>query len=112
MNSFIQFISNNGLFAMFLIIMLEYACFPISSEIVLPFFRGSCIRKTNSIFIIIFTSVIAGMIGTSFCYMVGRFGGTALLNRIAKRFPKPRKELTLLMKSLIIMVVMLCVLDV
>lgn len=91
MNSLIQFISNNGLFAMFLIIMLEYACFPVSSEIVLPFSGAVASGKQIPFFIIIFTSVIAGMIGTSFCYMIGRFGGTALLNRITNRFPKTEK---------------------
>ena len=31
-----ELIYEYGLIAMFLIIMLEYACFPVSSEIVLP----------------------------------------------------------------------------
>lgn len=91
MNSLIQFISNHGLLAMFIIIMLEYACFPVSSEIVLPFSGAVASGKQIPFIIIIFTSVIAGMIGTSFCYMVGRFGGNALLNKITKRFPKTEK---------------------
>ncbi|MDF2845183.1 MAG: hypothetical protein K0R00_3609, partial [Herbinix sp.] len=37
MNTLTNLISDYGLIAMFIIIMLEYACFPVSSEIVLPF---------------------------------------------------------------------------
>lgn len=91
MNSIIQFISDYGLAAMFLIIMLEYACFPVSSEIVLPFSGAMAFYKDIPFFIIILTSVIAGTIGTCFCYAVGRYGGTALLDRIKRRFPKTQK---------------------
>ena len=36
MNTISELINEYGLVAMFIIIMLEYACFPVSSEIVLP----------------------------------------------------------------------------
>ncbi|NLZ83910.1 MAG: DedA family protein [Clostridiales bacterium] len=77
-----------GTLAMFIIIMLEYACFPVSSEIVLPFSGAvASINDTNFIFII-FLSIIAGLIGTGITYTIGWFGGAALLNKIKKRFPK------------------------
>lgn len=91
MSSLIKFISDNGLIAMFIIIMLEYACFPVSSEIVLPFSGAIASHKQIPFLVIIFSSVIAGMIGTSFCYAIGRYGGNALLNRIKRRFPKTEK---------------------
>ena len=91
MDALIKFISDNGLIAMFIIIMLEYACFPVSSEIVLPFSGAVAAHKHIPFIIIIFSSVIAGMLGTSFCYAIGRFGGNALINRIIKRFPKTEK---------------------
>lgn len=31
-----SFLQNYGIWAMFVLIMLEYACFPVSSEIILP----------------------------------------------------------------------------
>lgn len=42
-----NFIYEHGLLAMFIIIMLEYACFPVSSEIVLPF--SGAFASINSI---------------------------------------------------------------
>lgn len=77
-----------GLFAMFFIILIEYACFPISSEIVLPF-SGAFASLQNIHFLIILpVSVAAGLIGTSICYLIGWKGGNALINAIIRRFPK------------------------
>lgn len=80
-----------GTLAMFIIIMLEYACFPVSSEIVLPFSGAvASINDTNFIYILVL-SIIAGLIGTGITYTVGWFGGKALLNKIIKHFPKSEK---------------------
>jgi len=84
-------INDYGLIAMFIIIMLEYACFPVSSEIVLPFSGAVASMNHTSFLVILPLSVIAGLIGTGFCYTVGWFGGGALLNAIKKRFPKTGK---------------------
>ena len=35
-----SFLQNYGIWAMFVLIMLEYACFPVSSEIILPLAGG------------------------------------------------------------------------
>lgn len=82
-----------GMIALFVLILLEYACFPISSELVLPFagaFAHSC---HMSFFFIIPLSVLAGLIGTSVCYVIGRIGGSRLLLLFAKRFPKAKKSM-------------------
>ncbi|MDF2802444.1 MAG: associated Golgi protein, partial [Anaerocolumna sp.] len=39
-------------------------------------------------FVIVLLSIIAGIIGTTFCFYIGRLGGTALLDKIIKKFPK------------------------
>jgi membrane protein DedA with SNARE-associated domain len=80
-----------GLAAMFLIILLEYACFPVSSELVLPFSGAVASINHTSFFVILPLSVIAGLIGTGICYTVGWFGGGALINAIKRRFPKSQK---------------------
>ncbi|HHX11594.1 MAG TPA: DedA family protein [Clostridiales bacterium] len=91
MNFLTDLIYKYGTLAMFLIIMLEYACFPVSSEIVLPFSGAvASINDTNFIFILVL-SIIAGLIGTGITYTIGWFGGAALLNKIIKRFPKSEK---------------------
>lgn len=86
-------IYNYGLIAMFLIILLEYACFPVSSEIVLPL-SGAVASINNTHFLIILPlSIIAGLIGTGICYTVGWFGGGAIINAIKHKFPKSEKSL-------------------
>ena len=82
-----------GIIAIFMIILLEYACFPVSSEIVLPF-SGAVASINNTPFLIVLpVSIIAGMLGTTFCYGVGWFGGGAIINLIKQKFPKSVKPI-------------------
>ncbi len=80
-----------GLIAMFFIILLEYACFPVSSELVLPFSGAVASMNHTDFFAILPISIIAGLIGTGICYAVGWFGGGALINAITRKFPKTKK---------------------
>lgn len=91
MSYFTNLIYEYGLLAMFLLILIEYACFPISSEIVLPFSGAVASLQHISYFLIIPVSVVAGLIGTSFCYAIGRFGGGALIEKLVNKFPKAEK---------------------
>lgn len=91
MSSITNLISEYGIVAMFLIIMLEYACFPVSSEIVLPFSGAFASVNQTPFLVILPLSVIAGLIGTGICYTIGWFGGGALINKVTKRFPKTQK---------------------
>lgn len=93
MGTIIQFISENGIWAMFLIILLEYACFPVSSEIVLPFSGAVASVKEFPFLLMLTISVAAGILGTSICYLLGRFGGDRLLKSISTRFPKSKKSI-------------------
>ncbi|MBP3578380.1 MAG: DedA family protein [Lachnospiraceae bacterium] len=83
-----------GLLGLCLMILLEYACFPISSEIVLPFCGAFAKSYDISFFLLIPGSVLAGLLGTSFCYAVGRIGGTRVLTFLKTRFPKMEKGIT------------------
>lgn len=91
MSYFTNLIYQYGLFAMFVIILIEYACFPISSEIVLPFSGAVASLQHIPFLKILPLSVLAGIIGTTFCYLVGRFGGGTILDKIKLRFPKTQK---------------------
>jgi len=91
MSYFTTLIFKYGLLAMFFIILIEYACFPISSEIVLPFSGAVASLQHINYFVILSLSVLAGLIGTSFCYAVGRIGGGAIIDRLVKKFPKTEK---------------------
>ncbi|WP_167954929.1 DedA family protein [Anaerosporobacter faecicola] len=88
MDFFTNLISEYGLLAMFLIILLEYACFPVSSEIVLPFSGAIACATHIHFFVILTASVIAGLIGTTICYVIGLYGGSAILQKLVKKFPK------------------------
>lgn len=92
MERIFDFILHNGLPALFFIIFLEYACFPISSEVVLPF--CGFISKVNELsFPLIFgISVVAGVLGTLVCYGIGYIFGYKLVNAISGRFPSMEKK--------------------
>lgn len=83
-----------GLLGLCLMILLEYACFPISSEIVLPFCGAIAKSYDISFFLLIPGSILAGLIGTSLCYLIGRIGGTKVLLFLKTRFPKTEKGIT------------------
>ena len=91
MELFTNLIFKYGLIAIFLVITIEYACFPISSEIVLPFSGAVASISQVSFFAVIVVSVVGGLIGTSFCYWVGRFGGKAVIKKITNKYPKSQK---------------------
>lgn len=80
-----------GLIAMFIIILLEYACFPVSSEIVLPFSGAVASINHTNFFVILSLSILAGLIGTGICYTIGWFGGGAIISAITRKFPKSKK---------------------
>lgn len=87
-------IKKYGLFGLCLMILLEYACFPISSEIVLPFCGAFAKSYEISFFYLIPGSVLAGLLGTSLCYAIGRIGGPKVLTFLKTRFPKTEKGIT------------------
>ncbi len=83
-----------GLMGLCLMILLEYACFPISSEIVLPFCGAFAKSYNISFFLLIPGSVFSGLLGTSLCYLIGRIGGTRVLTFLKTKFPKTEKGIT------------------
>ena len=93
METLLSLFDRYGIFAMILIIFLEYACFPISSELGLPF-SGAVARAENvSFFLLLPLSVLAGLLGTGLCYLAGHIGGEAILTKLIKRFPKTEKAI-------------------
>ena len=80
-----------GLMGLCLMILLEYACFPISSEIVLPFCGAFAKACDISFFYLIPASILSGLLGTTLCYFVGRIGGSRILLFLKTRFPKTKK---------------------
>lgn len=65
---------------------LEYACFPISSELLLPFLGYTAARGEMRLWLTIIVCTLAGTLGSFFCYMLGRVGGNFLEHTLCKRF--------------------------
>ena len=92
MDQILLWIQNYGTSAIFVLIALEYACFPISSELVLPFAGAFGAGQDMPLFLLIIYSSIAGLAGTTLTYLIGRFGGSPLLDRLMRRFPSTENQ--------------------
>ncbi len=91
MEQLTHLIEQYGVWAMLLAIFFEYACFPVSSEIILPL-SGAVAHHSRIPFLLITpASVVAGLLGTSLCYLIGRLGGEAFLDKLTNKFPKTQK---------------------
>ncbi|HCT65085.1 MAG TPA: hypothetical protein DIC60_07495 [Lachnospiraceae bacterium] len=65
---------------------LEYACFPVSSELLLPFIGYSVYMGRLNLPLAVLSSTIGGVVGCSFCYGAGRFGRGVMDKIFVKRF--------------------------
>lgn len=81
MDYILSLIDTYGLYIIFIIIILEYSCFPLPSEVVLPL--AGAIGYTNNVnpFIMIGFSVIAGMLGATICYLIGFCGRKTIFRK-------------------------------
>ena len=82
-----------GLLGLCLMILLEYACFPISSELVLPF-SGAVARAENvSFFLLLPLSVLAGLLGTGgkFCMVYPAFRMAQALCTLSAHRLEPKR---------------------
>lgn len=89
-----QIIQQYGLLAIFLVVALEYSCFPIPSELVLPFTGFIAATGFLPLPLVLPISVAAGLTGSFACYGLGRFGGERLLHWLLCRWPQTKPSLT------------------
>lgn len=69
----------------FLAVFLEYACFPLPSEILLPFI-GLLASYGNFSFVgVIALSTVAGLIGSTICYIIGYYGGSPIIKWLCSK---------------------------
>lgn len=88
-----SFVNQYGVYAIFLLIFAEYACFPVSSEILLPLAGLMWAGLRLPFAMLALLSTAAGILGCSITYAIGRFGGSPLLERLMKRFPSLSKPI-------------------
>lgn len=93
MEQVLLWIESYGTPAILLLIALEYACFPISSELVLPFAGAVGAGLGVSLPLLVLYSSLAGLAGTSLTYAIGRYGGSPLMEKIMSRFPSTKKPI-------------------
>ncbi len=79
------FVGELGYIGIFIVIGLEYACFPIPSEVVLPFVGMSIPQTDLNFFPAFLTSILAGLVGSYLCYFIGYYGGQPLLNKLSQK---------------------------
>jgi len=89
MADFIYFITENadklGYIGVFIAVMLEYACFPMSSEILFPFIGASIYNTKMNLFFAVTVSAIGAVTGCSICFYVGRLQKKALNKVVSKK---------------------------
>lgn len=83
-----------GMFFIVLIIFLEYACFPIPSEIVLPLSGVIGLQLGLSFLSLYLLSVLAGLCGCAVCFFIGYWGGHPVIRRLFSRSSRMMRGLT------------------
>lgn len=80
-----NFIANNGVLAVFLLMTAESACIPIPSELIMllggALAAGTVHGSHPNLVLIIVAGVVGNVVGSYLAFAVGRYGGQALLNR-------------------------------
>lgn len=92
-NYLIEITREVGYIGVIAIVGLEYACFPMPSEIVLPFVGFLAASGKMSFIEVLVVSIIAGILGSLICYYIGYFGGKPILDKIGDKVPSSRKSI-------------------
>ena len=87
MQFILMIFSKYGLFTLFVLIALEYACFPLPSEVVLPFLGYIANANNYKLIGVIMMSLIIGYLGCLVCYLIGYYGGSKLYNKLYNKWP-------------------------
>ena len=88
-----EFILNYGLISIFIIVALEYANFPLPSEIVLPFVGIISHQYDISLALAILVSITGGIFGSLINYFIGYRYGNPLVFKLKEKFPKSKKAI-------------------
>ena len=92
LNLIISTIEGFGYLGIFLAVFLEYACFPLPSEILLPFIGLLASREAFSLPGIILVSVFAGLFGSIVCYFIGYYGGSPIIDWLCTKSSGAKKS--------------------
>lgn len=86
-------IEQYGLISIFIVVMLEYANFPLPSEVVLPFIGIMVARGNINFASALMVSVAGGIVGSITNYLLGLYFGKPLLKYMMKKYPKTQTSI-------------------
>jgi len=87
-----------GVIGILIVIMLEYSCLPMPSEVLLPFAGFIMAASGTPLALAVACSVLAGIVGSTFCYCLAAWGGNLFTQKVLNRFPKSSEALQKTMK--------------
>ncbi|SCH93664.1 MULTISPECIES: DedA family protein [unclassified Romboutsia] len=89
----INFMNQYGLISIFIIITLEYANFPLPSEVVLPLVGIMISKGDFNFLVVLIISILAGITGSITNYLIGLKFGKSLMKYLLKKYPKIKKSM-------------------
>ncbi|GAA0069725.1 DedA family protein [Clostridium sardiniense] len=87
---------NFGYLGIFIATMLEYACIPLPSEIVLPAVGLSIANGRYSFILVLICTICAAIVGALISYAVGYFGGEIVIRWLKRKIPSSRKGIEMI----------------
>lgn len=94
-NLLLQIISASGYLGVFLLMVLESACMPIPSEVVMPFAGYLASTGQFNIWIVTLVSTLANLVGSVITYVVGLYLGREFILKYGKYILLKKKYLIL-----------------
>ena len=91
METFLQFITNYGGIAIFLIVFLEYLNLPgFPAGVIMPLAGIWAAHGRMNFFLALLITVAAGLLGSILLYGIGRGGGEIFLQKWYQKFPRQK----------------------
>lgn len=78
-NAVIHWIQSGGYIAVFVAMVLESACIPLPSEVIMPFGGYLAYAGHLNLLMVIVMGTLGNVVGSLVAYYVGKFGGRALI---------------------------------
>jgi len=92
-NIVIEFIQGTGYFGVFICMILESACIPLPSEVIMPFSGYVAWKGGMSILGVTIIGALGNLIGSLIAYIIGFYGGRPLLEKYGKYILITKKKL-------------------
>lgn len=92
-NIVIGFIQETGYFGVFICMVLESACIPLPSEVIMPFSGYVAWKGTMSILGVTFVGALGNLVGSWIAYLVGLYGGRPFLEKYGRYILITKKKL-------------------